>query len=188
MNTIFNILSIVLISGFATASTLKDVTMADEQTVFGKKLFLNGMGLREVEVMHIPIKVYVGGLYLEKKSTDGEAIIASKGVKQVKAQFLRRVAPSDLKRGWKEFFDKVCGKCDNVKDKIEAFNGLLKEVKSGETLNYTFTDKSIELDLNGTKWGSVDSAALVNIFLTGWIGKKPVDTELTEGFLGIAKK
>ena len=47
------------------AATLADVTLPDTVTVGNQTLVLNGMGLRT----KLFIKVYVGGLYLEKKST-----------------------------------------------------------------------------------------------------------------------
>src|SRR4051812_33849843 len=88
------------ISGRITAGELKGVKMPDEDTVKGKKLILNGMGLREKEVVGISIKVYVAGLYLEKKSQNGDEILKSDQLKEVRSEFLRRISVGDLKKAW----------------------------------------------------------------------------------------
>ena len=59
----------------ALCGTLDGITMPDTATVGGKDLQLNGLGTRKATFLKV--KVYVMGLYLEKKSQDGQAIAAS---------------------------------------------------------------------------------------------------------------
>ena len=59
----------------AQAAKLAGVTMADTVTLDGKTLVLNGLGVRAATFMKV--KVYIIGLYLENKSSDAKAIIAS---------------------------------------------------------------------------------------------------------------
>ena len=58
-------------TGFSVAvfgAELKGVTMPDQDKIESKNLVLNGQGIREVSVLGIIVRVYVAGLYLEKKS------------------------------------------------------------------------------------------------------------------------
>ena len=70
-----SVIIVTLLSSFAFAGTFYDVTLPDEVTIDGKKKVLNGMALRKVRKFGIPVKVYVGGLYLDEKSQDSEAIL-----------------------------------------------------------------------------------------------------------------
>ena len=67
------------------ADTLADVTLPETMTVGNKTLVLNGMGVRS----KFFVKVYVAGLYLEKKSGDASAIIQADAAKRIVLQFIR---------------------------------------------------------------------------------------------------
>ena len=66
------------------AATLADVTLPDTMTVGNQTLVLNGMGLRTKMFM----KIYVGGLYVEKKTGDANAVIQVDATKRVVLQFI----------------------------------------------------------------------------------------------------
>jgi len=53
------------------AATLAGVTLPDTVNVGNTRLLLNGLGLRT----KFMVKVYVAGLYLAQKSSDGYAIV-----------------------------------------------------------------------------------------------------------------
>lgn len=181
-------LALLVITLFALSSqamTFKDVTMPDEDKVAGKKLVLNGMALREVNVMGIDVNVYVGGFYINKKTTNATDVINSKSAKKMKMHFLRRVSEGDYKKTWKGIFKDRCDKsCEKFQDKIDAFVSLLKEVKKDEELNYTFNGKILEIDSSGLSWGKVESQELVQFILTSWFGEKTSDPNLKAGLLG----
>lgn len=187
------LITLFLISIAGLAATLRDVTMPDTETVNGKKLVLNGMGLREVTVMGVDIRVYIGGLYVEKKSTKGEEILAEKFPKRVKMQFLRRVSQGDYRKSWKEIIKSHCPTegpdkgCAKSADQAENFYKILDEVKEGEVLNYTFDGKGFEITKGDKKWGRVEGVELTNIILNGWLGPKPFDSGLKSGLLGEGK-
>jgi hypothetical protein len=64
---------VLLVPTFAYAATLADVTLENKITVNGQTLVLNGLGLRK----KFFIKVYVGGLYLQTKSSNPATILSS---------------------------------------------------------------------------------------------------------------
>jgi|SRR6478609_7690395 len=86
-------LPVLLLALPAGARDCEGVSMPDEVTVEGAKLVLNGMGLREATVFNV--NVYVAGLYLLKKSSDGEKIAAAEEPKQIRIQFVRNVSKND---------------------------------------------------------------------------------------------
>ena len=59
----------------ARARECEGVNMPDQVTVESAKLVLNGMGAREATVFNV--NVYVAGLYLLKRSNDGDKICAA---------------------------------------------------------------------------------------------------------------
>ena len=187
------VFSILFFSLILKAGTYRDVTMPNEETVGGKKLVLNGMGLREVTKMMIPIKVYIGGLYIEKKSDKPDEIMSMKFPKRIKMQWLWKVGAGDYKKTWREAIKANCPtsgpnkNCDQIHDKLDAFLDLLKEVKTGDVTNYTFDDKGFEVESGGQKLGRVDSPELGQIILGGWLGSKGYkvfDEGLGQGLLG----
>lgn len=77
------------IGGPVRAAGLAGVELPDTETVNGKRLVLNGMGLREATVLRV--KAYVGGLYLEKSTSDPDTVINSRQCKRVTMVFLRDI-------------------------------------------------------------------------------------------------
>ena len=93
-----NTLKPCLLSGATVLITLRSVSAAhavelagvsfpDRATVRGRAAVLNGLGLRTATVLKV--KVYVIGLYLENRSSDLQAIIASSDHKRIVMQFVR---------------------------------------------------------------------------------------------------
>src|SRR5215510_8003995 len=82
----------------AQAATLAGVELPDTVTVDGTKLVLNGMGLRQATLLRV--KAYVGGLYLEQRTSDANTVIDSHQVKRVTMRYLRDIDHARLASGW----------------------------------------------------------------------------------------
>jgi len=106
----------------ASARELNDVKMDDQVQVSGKNLVLNGMGLRKVSKFGIPIKVYVGGLYLEKKSSDSDAVIKSVEVKRFVMEMLQNVDREPMMDAFERVLLKIV--CTLVNKKPRSFQNL----------------------------------------------------------------
>ncbi|MFH1416417.1 MAG: chalcone isomerase family protein, partial [Elusimicrobiota bacterium] len=88
MRKVLMILS-VLVAGLFVTGTAGDmevlgVTFPGEKTIQGKTLQLNGVAYKKV----IVIKVYAGGLYLEKPAQDPNEVIESEQVKHMYLHYL----------------------------------------------------------------------------------------------------
>jgi len=166
----------------ALAAKLADVNFDDTLDVAGKKLVLNGLGLRKFAIF----KVYVGGLYLENKEASPETILASQSPKVIKLHFLRDVGSKDIRKAWSEGFDKNCTPegCKTMRADIEALNAFMPECKEGDVVEFGFTSEGVALSLNGTRKGEVKKAGFSREILAIFLGKNPPNEALKEGLLG----
>lgn len=80
----------------AAAGERAGVTMADASTVEDRPLVLNGMGVRKATIFRV--KVYVAGLYLERRSRSAADIIRSEQTKRLDVVLLRDVDRDDAGR------------------------------------------------------------------------------------------
>lgn len=172
---------------FTTSSTLAaDVAgmkLPDQVNVQGKSLKLNGTGLRQATILKI--NVYAAGLYLESPSKDGEAIANSDQPKAIEMVFLRDVTAKQMADAFQEGFDKNCvADCARLKPDLAKLNGLLKDMKKGETMGVRFLSDGVDLMIRGTKAGSAGDKAFSHQLIRCWIGRNPANPGLKSGLLG----
>jgi hypothetical protein len=175
--------ALALIDSNASAAEISGVKLPDQVSVAGKSLKLNGAGLRQATILKV--NVYVAGLYLEKPSGDGEAIANSDQAKNIDMVFMRDVSAKQMAEAFGEGFDKNCvAGCTELKPHLSKLQGLLKEMKKGETMSVRFLADGVELMIRGQKAGSVGDKAFSHQLIRCWIGKNPPNSGLKEGLLG----
>ena len=169
------------IGGPVRAASLAGVELPDKETVSGKTLVLNGLGLRQATVLKV--KAYVGGLYLEKSTSDPDTVINSRQCKRVTMAFLRDIDGKQLGSGWADELREVGGA--STEASIPRFTSLIGDVKKGDTMSFTWCpDAGVEVALRGTVRGSVPSDDFARTLFTVWFGPKPGDENLKRGMLG----
>ena len=167
----------------AGAAEISGVKLPDQVTVQGKTLKLNGTGLRQATILKI--NAYAAGLYLENGMHDGDAIANSDQLKSIEMVFMRDVSAKQMADAFQEWFDKNCvAGCAELKPHIGKLQGLLKDMKKGETMAYRFLADGVEVMIRGQKAGKVGDKAFSHQLIRVWIGKNPPNTELKEGLLG----
>ena len=165
----------------ARAATLAGVELPDTVTVDGATLVLNGMGLRQATVLRV--KAYVGGLYLEKRTSDADTVITSSQLKRVTMKFLRDIDRNPLASGWADELRKVASK--PPEDRIAGFTALIPDVRTGDTMSFTWRPGTgIEVALNGEARGSVPGDDFARALFVVWFGPDPGDANLKRGMLG----
>jgi hypothetical protein len=101
------------------------VTFPGTKVVAGKTLTLNGVAYRKALGF---VKVYVSGLYLEKKTTDAVEVIESEQVKHLYTHYLTSKATAKkLQEGFIDLIEK-CNPPDMVKahqEQIQQYAGWL---------------------------------------------------------------
>lgn len=159
-------------------------TFKTNQSVDGKDLLLNGVGLRTATLFNV--KVYSAGLYLAQKATTVETVLAAKGPKQIDLEFLRDVDADKIRDAFDTSFPQNCEKaCESGKGALADLKKLVVDVKKGDHLVYTFRESSVEMAHNGKKLGLVTAAGFPSDLLATWIGKKPPTEDLKRGLLGL---
>ena len=181
---------LVLICSLALASSatvraaeISGMKLPDQVTVGGKSLKLNGAGLRQATILKI--NAYAAGLYLENPSHDGDAIANSDQLKGIEMVFMRDVTAKQMADAFGEGFDKNCvAGCAELKPHIGKLQGLLKDMKKGETMGYHFLTDGVEVLIRGQKVGKIGDKAFSHQLIRCWIGKNPPNPELKNGLLG----
>jgi hypothetical protein len=167
----------------ASAAEISGVKLPDQVSVAGKSLKLNGAGLRQATILKV--NVYAAGLYLEKPSGDGEAIANSDQAKSIEMVFMRDVTGKQMAEAFGEGFDKNCvAGCAELKSFIGKLQGLMKDMKKGETMAVRFLADGVEVMVRGQRVGSVGDKAFSHQLIRCWIGKNPPNSGLKEGLLG----
>jgi len=167
----------------ATAAEISGVKLPDQVTVQGKTLKLNGLGLRQATFLKF--NAYAGGLYLENLIHDADAIANSDQAKSIEIVFMRDVSAKQMADAFQEGFDKNCiAGCAELKPNIPKLQGLLKDMKKGETLAFHFLNDGVEVIIRGQKAGKVGDKAFSHQLIRVWIGKNPPNPELKDGLVG----
>jgi hypothetical protein len=170
---------------FVHGAVLHGVSLPDTDKVDGKALILNGVGTRVASFMVFPVKVYVAGLYVEKKTSKADEISAADGPKKIVMVFLRDVSKEKITKSWEEAFEKNCkDKCSSHEVHLKKFIGLMKEMKEKDRMTLVFHADRLELAQNDAKSETISNAEFSDIILSVFIGPNPPNTELRDGLLG----
>ena len=177
------LLLVLLTASTLCAVSLAGVYMPNQLRIQGKKLVLNGLGLREATIFDVD--VYVAGLYLQQKSRNPRTILASKGIKHISMKFVRAVSKSDLTGAWTDGFKKNAGKrYRSFTARIRRLNSMMKKMAVGEKMAFTFTETGVHVYVNGRKKGFVQGGQFSRVMLTIWLGSSPPNKGLKRGMLG----
>jgi hypothetical protein len=188
MRLLAKALAFLLMAGSARAAELAGVTLPDQATAGGKTLILNGLGLREATALQVD--VYVAGLYLEAKSSDGTAIAASSGTKQLVMKFVRSVGREKLAEAWTEGFQKNAGdKAASLATSLDTLNGAMSDVKKGDVIAMTYAPGTgTTITVKGKDAAVIPGEDFQRVLFSIWLGASPPNVSLREGLLGRAPK
>jgi Chalcone isomerase-like len=165
-----------------SAATLAGVTLPDTAQVGGKTLVLNGLGIRT----KFAVKVYVGGLYLEQKSSDPNAIIKADAPKQIVMKFVHGASKSQMTDAFDESFkDNTPDAYKTMKADIDRLLSALDPVKVGDQMVFTYAPGTgTTMAINGNDKLTVAGQAFGQVIFSVWLGPKPPNADLKKGMLG----
>jgi hypothetical protein len=175
-------------SPFTQALQKEGIEFADQKTLGTTNLQLNGVGLRRARRFGIPFRVYVAGLYVEKKNADADALLAEPGPKFLEMVFLRRVDKASITEAWSEGIYKNCAvDCEHYRDQIRPVNDMMVDVLEKGRIQIRFLADRIEMRVEGreTKEAVFKDVGLTKNLLRAFIGPKPADPDLKKGLLGL---
>ena len=182
------LLSLLLpISSFAATVDLLGVKLEDTINLRGNNLVLNGAGARYKAVF----KVYVAGLYLPKKASTPEDVLAMPGAKRVTVTMLRDIDANELGKLFTQGITENAPKAEFSKlipglTRTGEVFGLLKKLKAGDefSIDYvpgvgtTFWVKGVQM------LSPVTELEYFNAVVRIWLGPNPADWKLKDALLG----
>jgi hypothetical protein len=166
----------------AAAAELAGVSLPDTATVGGETLQLNGLGLRK----KLFIKVYVAGLYLAKKSSDADAILAADQPRRLVMHFLYDVDKTKICDAWDEGLENNRPNAsDAVKEQFVELCGMMTDFEKGDRMVFTYVPGTgTTVEVKGASQGTIAGKGFADAIFSTWIGPKPPSDDFKEGLLG----
>ncbi len=158
------------------AATMEKVNFPDTMEYQGQNLVLNGLGIRLATWFNV--KVYVAGLYIEKKSSNPDEIFNFKSPKYISLKFLRDVDKDSINGAWEESID------DKFKTQKEKLKALMQDIKEKQELAFGVLKEKVVIKLDNKILGEISGAEFSRAILNIYIGPKPPNEELKSGMLG----
>jgi hypothetical protein len=163
---------------------MEGVTLPGQLKAGDQTLILNGAGVRE----KLWWDLYVGGLYLTKKSQDDNSIINASEPMAVKMHIISSMITSDrMKEAIREGFDKSTdGNPEPIQDKIDQLiNTFQEEIKVGDIFDLVYVpDNGVQAYKNGKLAATISGFDFKKALFGIWLSDDPVDKGLKEGMLG----
>jgi hypothetical protein len=188
MKTLFQSLfyiSLLTTPLLAQADTkIAGVELAGSYQVAGKRLTLNGAGIRS----KFFFKIYVGALYTGKTSNNATELIATQGPRSMQMTMLyKEVEAEKITGGWEEGFKANVTDTEfkRLEKRLKEFNALFPELHAGDSVHMDYApDTGTELSINGKVLGTIQGEDFFSALLKVWIGDHPADDALKTGLLG----
>lgn len=153
-------------------------------SIEGQDLVLNGAGIRE----KMWFDLYVGSLYVEKKSSNAKDIINSKEAIAIRLDVLSGMVTS--KKMVAALDEGLVNSTNNntapLKDKIAKFKGFFKdEIKVGDRFILVYDPaQGVVFYKNGVKKGTIEGYDFKKALFGIWLCDKPADAGLKSSLLG----
>jgi hypothetical protein len=168
----------------AAGAELDGVSMPDLLQAAGTPLRLNGMGVRTYSMFLIHI--YVAGLYLERPTSDAEAILGAKFTKLLMVHFVHDVSAERARDAWASgFLDNCRSPCHLRGADVERFLAAVPEFHRGDESSLLFHGQSVTIAVNGRVLGDVADPDFARTILATFIGGYPPSEQFKHGLLGL---
>ena len=172
----------------AAAAELEGVKLPDSARVAdgSAELALNGAGVRT----RFLFRVYVGALYLMKKTTAANVVINDAGAKRIALHMLRELSSdqfvSAMEEGLKNNHSAdELGKLDPRIKQLRAVFDAVKTAKAGDVIYIDFLPGTgTRITVNGGVRGVIPGDDFSRALLRIWLGDHPADGDLKKGMLG----
>lgn len=165
-------------------TTVSGVKVDAKLSAEGQNLVLNGAGVREKYFMDM----YVGALYLTKKSSDANYIVGSNEAMAIKLNIVSGMITSEkMISAVNEGFENATGKkTAPLKAKIDKFKSFFKEkINKGDVFLIVYEpNEGVHVYKNGVKKGTIDGVEFKKALFGIWLGANPADDDLKTSMLG----
>ena len=182
-NALYLVLMLLLMTPFTEAKEVKGVNIPDSYMAGKTKLVLNGTGIRSKFFQSL----YVGGLYLQKKSSDAKAIMDADEPMVIKMHVISGLITSDkMVDAFNDGFEKATN--DNTKpiaNEIKQFLGTFKRMNVNDVYDYVYIPGTgVQVYKNKSLKATVKGLAFKKALFGIWLCDDPADEKLKKGMLG----
>jgi hypothetical protein len=184
MKKILLVIASLLFSGIALSATIEGHQIPDQLPAADSQLLLNGAGLREKYM----IDLYIGGLYLQAKSSDATAIINADEPMALRLLIVSsRINSENMTETTLEGFQNSLGdKLAAMQPRIDQFMLSFKEpIKEGDVFEMLYLPASgVIISKNGKQLNTVEGVDFKAALFGIWLGEEPAQKSLKEDMLG----
>lgn len=179
----FFLLSLI-ISINSYALTLAKVDIKDKIIVQGIQLVLNGAGIRKAT--WLKVKVYVGSLYLNKKTNNITEVLNQKGPKFLRMHFVRDVGNEKLKKGWREAFKRSLNteELKKYNSSINQFVESIQDMEKNDSIDLTFLENKLVYKIKNIQQKDINQKGFPDKLLSVWFVNEE-DEGLKKGLLSL---
>jgi hypothetical protein len=192
MNAVKKLLTVILLLGsFGTAMAveLAGVKVEEAMSLKGNPLILNGAGIRYKAIF----KVYVASLYLGKKASTPEEVLAQPGAKHFGVTMLRNIDANELGKLFTRGMEDNMPKAEFAKVipsvlRMSQMFSDYKNLKTGDTFTIDWLPGvGTVISIKGKPYGEpFKEPEFFNALLRIWLGPNPADWQLKDALLGKA--
>ena len=181
----------LLLSSFnaAMAVELAGVKVEEAMSLKGNPLVLNGAGIRYKAIF----KVYVASLYLGKKASTPEEVLAQPGAKHMSVTMLRNIDANELGKLFSRGMEDNMPKAEFAKVipsvlRMSQMFSDYKNLKAGDNFTIDWLPGvGTIISIKGKPYGEpFKEAEFFNALLRIWLGPNPPDWKLKDALLGKA--
>jgi hypothetical protein len=170
----------------AIAAEVEGVRLDDKVQVGGADLALNGAGVRT----RVFFKVYVGALYLPKKTATADAVLGEAGAKRISMHMLRDLDAEQLLSAFNDGLKKnhkpdELAKLEPQVKQLDSIFVAVKAVKKGDVVLLDYLPGAgTRVTVRGEDKGTIAGDAFNRALLRIWLGEQPADASLKKAMLG----
>lgn len=180
-------LALASLAASAASVEVAGIKLEDALDLKGSKLQLNGAGVRYKAVF----KVYTAGLYLGKKASTTEEVLAVPGAKRMAITMLRDIDANELGK----LFTRGVEDNSPKSEMLQLIPGLVrmgqmfadqKQLKAGDVFTVDWVPGTgTVISVKGVPQGDpIKEQAFFNALMRIWLGPNPADWKLKDALLG----
>ena len=177
------ILAVLMMTSFLEAREIAGVNIPESLQADQTALTLNGAGVRS----KLFIKLYVGGLYLEQKSSDPAAIIESDEPMAIRLHIISSMITDEkMEKATREgFLNATNGQVESLKNEIEKFISVFKEIKKNDVYDLIYIPgEGTQVYKNSNYYSLIEGLAFKQALFGIWLCDKPAQRSLKDDMLG----
>lgn len=168
----------------ASALTVGNVDVPETYSAMGQELALNGAGTRSKFFMDL----YVGGLYVPKKVSNGEAVINADEPQVITLHITSGMITSERMTDatMDGFRASTGGDLSGIQSDVDQFMSVFKEeIKEGDVFDLVYLPgEGVRVLKNGVEKDTVGDLTFKKALFGIWLSDEPAQEDLKERMLG----